>query len=52
MTDTLEIIDDLRELQKLYAMGDICFLDFQEKLLKYETIVEEFEQAMSEQSTQ
>lgn len=44
MTDTLEFIDDLRELQKLYAMGDICFMDFQEKLLKYEAVVEQFEE--------
>ena len=46
MTDILEIIDDLRELQKLYAMNDICFMDFQEKLLKYENIVDEFEQQL------
>lgn len=46
MTDILEIIDDLRELQKLYAMNDICFMDFQEKLLKYENIVNKFEQQL------
>jgi hypothetical protein len=49
MTDVLEMIDDLRELQKLYAMNDICFMDFQEKLLKYENIVERFEQDLDEQ---
>lgn len=47
MTDILEIIDDLRELQKLYAMNDICFLDFQEKLHKYELIVEDFEEELA-----
>ena len=46
MNDILEMIDDLRELQKLYAMNDICFMDFQEKLLKYETIVDGFETAL------
>jgi len=44
MTDILEMIDDLRELQKLYAMGDICYIDFQEKILKYEHTVTDFEQ--------
>lgn len=44
MTDILEMMDDLRELQKLYAMNDICYMDFQEKLLKYQNIIEQFEQ--------
>lgn len=43
MTDVLEMIDDLLELQKLYAMQDICYIDFQEKIQKYENIVETFE---------
>lgn len=46
MTDILEMIDDLRELQKLYTMGDICYIDFQEKLLKYEGIVTDYEADM------
>lgn len=46
MTDVIEMIDDLRELQKLYAMGDICFVDFQEKLLKYEQRFDQFEADM------
>lgn len=46
MTDVLEMIDDLRELQKLYAMGDICYMDFQEKLLKYENVMDTFEEQM------
>ena len=46
MTDILEMIDDLRELQKLYTMGDIRSVDFQEKLVKYENIVSDFEAEM------
>jgi len=46
MTDILEMIDDLRELQKLYAMNDICFEHFQEKLLKYENIANKLEQQL------
>ena len=46
MTDVIEMIDDLRELQKLYAMNEICFMDFQEKLNKYEERFELFEQSM------
>ena len=49
MTDLLEIIDDLQELQKLYAMNDICYMDFQEKLLKYQNIVDTFEQDLEQQ---
>lgn len=48
MTDVLEMIDDLRELQKLYSMGDICYIDFQEKVLKYENIVDEFESILEQ----
>jgi len=44
MNDVIEMIDDLRELQKLYVMNDIRFVDFQEKLTKYENIVDQFEQ--------
>lgn len=48
MTDVIEIIDDLLELQKLYTMGEICYMDFQEKLLKYEERFSEFESHMEE----
>ena len=44
MTDMLEMIDDLRELQKLYALGEICYTDFQEKILKYESTISDFEE--------
>jgi len=43
VTEVIEMIDDLRELQKLYAMGEICSMDFQEKLLKYEDRFSTFE---------
>lgn len=48
MTELFEMIDDLRELQKLYAMGDVCYIDFQEMISKYEIRVEEFEKDMQE----
>lgn len=44
MTDILEMIDDLRELHKLYTLGEICELDFQDKIRKYESTVDRFEQ--------
>lgn len=46
MNELCEFIDDLRELQKLYAMGDICYMDFQEKLLKYQDAVDSYERDM------
>jgi hypothetical protein len=49
MTDVIEMIDDLRELQKLYAMNEICFMDFQEKLLKYESRFDTFERDMEQE---
>jgi len=44
MNDLVEFIQDLRELQHLYATGDICYIDFQEKIAKYQDIVDTFEQ--------
>ena len=48
MIDILEFIDDLKELQKLYGMGDICHMDFQEKIQKYEDQVAQFEAQLEE----
>ena len=48
MNDLFEMIADLKELQKLYAMGDICYIDFQEKIAKYEGMVEDFEKDMED----
>lgn len=49
MNDILEVIQDLRELQRLYKEGDICYLDFQEKINKYESIVDEYEANLDRQ---
>lgn len=46
MNDICEMIADLKELQHLYATNDLCYIDFQEKIAKYEAIVEDFESAM------
>jgi len=48
MNDLCEMIQDLRELQHLYATQDICYLDFQEKILKYTHQIEDFERDMQE----
>ena len=48
MQEVLEFIDDLRELQKLYAMGDICYIDFQEKIAKYEERADKIERDMED----
>jgi tetrahydromethanopterin S-methyltransferase subunit B len=49
MNDIFDMIADLKELQKLYVMGDICYIDFQEKIAKYDAIIEDFERAMGAQ---
>jgi len=43
MKDIFEFIADLRELQHLYATQDLCYLDFQEKLSKWEDAMEQFD---------
>ena len=48
MQDVLEFLDDLKELQKLYAMGDICYMDFQEKINKYEQRADKIERDMED----
>ena len=47
MNDILEFIDDLKELQELYAQGDLREFDFCMKIQKYERVVEQFESQMS-----
>lgn len=49
MTDLIEFVHDLRELQYLYATGDICYIDFQEKLLKYQEAIDRFEAELEEE---
>jgi hypothetical protein len=46
MNDILEFIDDLKELQELYAQGDLREFDFNLKIQKYEREVARFESAM------
>jgi len=48
MTDIFNFIDELKELQHLYATGEICFMDFQEKIAQYEQQVEQFEEEFTE----
>lgn len=47
MTDILDFIDELRELQELYAQGDLREFDFYLKIQKYERMVSEYEAAMA-----
>ena len=47
MTDILEFIDELKELQVLYHSGDLRDFDFTTKIAKYEREVARFEQAMA-----
>lgn len=49
MTDILDMIADLKELRKLYEMGDICLIDFQDKISKYETQFDSYERDMESQ---
>jgi len=49
MNDLIEMIQDLRELQHLYATNDLCYLDFQEKIEKYSLVIDEFEAQMENQ---
>jgi hypothetical protein len=48
MNDIFEFIDDLKELQKLYVLGDMQYIDFQEKISKYENQIDQFELEMQE----
>ena len=47
MTDILEFIDELKELQELYHTGELRDFDFAIKIAKYEREVEQFERAMA-----
>jgi tetrahydromethanopterin S-methyltransferase subunit B len=49
MNDIFEILDDLRELKTLYSMNELCLLDFEEKMAKYNAIVDKFEREMAPQ---
>ena len=51
MIDTLEFIDELKELQALYHSGDLRDFDFNTKIQKYEREVSKFETQMQEENT-
>ena len=51
MVDTLEFIDELKELQALYHSGDLRDFDFNTKIQQYEREVSKFETQMAEEST-
>ena len=51
MTDILEFIDELKELQALYHSGDLRDFDFNTKIQKYEREVERFEDEMEEKAS-
>ena len=46
MNDILEMIDDLKELQVLYQTNDLRDFDLQNKITKYERMINTFEAQM------
>jgi len=46
MTDILQFIDELKELQTLYNTGDLRDFDFASKIHSYERELARFEDAM------
>lgn len=48
MNDIFEMVDELRELQKLYNTGELRNFDFESKIFKYEQQIEKFEQSMEQ----
>ena len=49
MTDVLEFIDELKELQALYHSGDLRNFDFETKIQKYDRQVALFETELTRQ---
>jgi hypothetical protein len=49
MTDLLDFISELKELQVLYNEGEIRNFDFDTKIQKYENQFTDFEDAMQAQ---
>ena len=47
MNDLLDHLADLKELQKLYVTGELCYIDFQEKIAKIEEQFDTFEKEMA-----
>lgn len=48
INDMFEMLEDLRELQHLYIYNELTYLDFQEKVQKYQKIVDKFEYELAE----
>jgi glyceraldehyde-3-phosphate dehydrogenase/erythrose-4-phosphate dehydrogenase len=46
MTEVFEMLDDLLELQTLYAMNDLTEIDFKAKIQKYQSQIDMFEKNM------
>lgn len=51
INDMFEMLEDLRELQHLYIYDELTYLDFQEKIQKYQKIVDSLEQDLAEAFT-
>ena len=49
MTDVLDFIDELKELQALYHSGDLRNFDFETKIQKYDRQVALFETELTRQ---
>lgn len=49
MTEVFEMLDDLLELQTLYAMNDLTEIDFKEKIQKYQSQIDMFEKNMEQE---
>lgn len=49
MTEVFEMLDDLRELQTLYAMNDLTEIDFKAKIQKYQSQIDMFEKNMEQE---
>ena len=50
MSDIFEIMDDLRELRSLYLMGELTEHDFGEKIAKYDSVIDRFEQEFAHEA--
>ena len=50
MVDTLEFLEELKELRALYHSGDLRDFDFNTKIQKYEREVAKFEEYIEEQN--
>lgn len=46
MIDTLEFLEELKELKALYNSGDLRNFDFERMIQKYERQVDQYESAM------